>query len=161
MQGGATQADAAQCKHCGDSSKRSLDIVEEHAPIMLCIIGVRCRCPCAAGTLWAHRACDQASACEASSRREEESMRDIVDDEQRRDCPQPLCAQRVPAAQGRLLRTPIMQSIIGACSSTMSKLRLDGSPQCLHCAASACVAPPCICPSGARNAACCTFTTGC
>ena len=88
-------------------------------------------------------------------------MRDIVDDEQRRDCPQPLCAQRVPAAQGHLLRTPIMLGIIGACSSTMSKLRLDGSPQCLHCAASACVAPPCICPCGARNAACCTFTTGC
>ena len=28
----------------------------------------------------------------------------IVDDEQRRDCPQYLCAQRVPAAQGHLLR---------------------------------------------------------
>jgi len=41
-------------------------------------------------------------------------MRDMVDDEQRRDCPQPLCAQRVPAAQGHLLRTPIMLCIIGA-----------------------------------------------
>jgi hypothetical protein len=29
-------------------------------------------------------------------------MRDIVDDEQRRDFPQPLCAQRFAAAQGHL-----------------------------------------------------------
>ena len=67
MQGGATQADAAQCKHCGDPSKRSLDIVEEHAPIMLCIIGVRSRRPCAAGTLWAHRGCGQSLRCSSST----------------------------------------------------------------------------------------------
>ena len=42
-------------------------------------------------------------------------MRDIVDDEQRRDCPQYLCAQRVLAAQGHLLRWR---------SSTMSPHRL-------------------------------------
>ena len=34
-----------------------------------------------------------------------------------------------------------------------------GAPRrCYHIA---CVAPPCICPRGARNAAYCTFTTGC
>ena len=78
----------------------------------------------------------------------------IVDDEQQRDCPQPLCALWVPAAQGHLLCTLIMLGIIGARSSTMSKLRLDGH----HIA---CVAPPYIYPCGARNAAHCTFTTGC
>jgi hypothetical protein len=61
-------------------------------------------------------------ACEASSRREEEAMRDIVDDEQRRDCPQPLCAQRVPAAQGHLHRWR---------SSTMSSHRLASTPAAL------------------------------
>ena len=48
----------------------------------------------------------------------------IVDDEQRRDRPQPPCALRVPAARGHLLRWR---------SSTM-------------CIDIACVAPPCICP---------------
>ena len=46
----------------------------------------------------AHRYCGQAQG--ARRRR----CGDIVDDEQRRDCPQYLCAQRVPAAQGHLLR---------------------------------------------------------
>ena len=61
----------------------------------------------------------------------------IVDDEQRRDRPQPPCALRVPEARGPLLRWR---------SSTMY---ID----------IACVAPPCICPrqdrrrrDGARNA---------
>ena len=45
-----------------------------------------------------HRYCGQAQG--ARRRR----CGDIVDDEQRRDCPQYLCAQRVPAAQGHLLR---------------------------------------------------------
>ena len=55
----------------------------------------------------------------------------IVDDEQRRDRPQPPCALRVPAARGHLRRWR---------SSTMYT-------------DIACVAPPCICPRGARNAA--------
>ena len=55
----------------------------------------------------------------------------IVDDEQRRDRPQPPCALRVPAARGHLLRYR---------SSTM------------YCDI-ACVAPPRIYPRGARNAA--------
>jgi len=63
----------------------------------------------------------------------------IVDDEQRRDCPQPPCALWVPAARWHLLRWR---------SSTMYT-------------DIAYVAPPCICHRGARNAACCTFTTGC
>ncbi len=46
----------------------------------------------------AHRYCGQ----DQGARRRR--CRDIVDDEQRRDCPQYLCAQRVPAAQGHLLR---------------------------------------------------------
>jgi hypothetical protein len=63
----------------------------------------------------------------------------IVDDEQRGDRPQPPCALRVPTAQGHLLRYR---------SSTM-------------CSDIACVAVPRIYPCGARNAAHCTFTTGC
>ena len=55
----------------------------------------------------------------------------IVDDEQRRDCLQSPCALRVPAARGHLRRWR---------SSTMY-------------GDIACVAPPCICPRGARNAA--------
>ena len=54
----------------------------------------------------------------------------IVDDEQRRDRPQPPCALRVPAARGHLLCW---------CSSTM-------------CTDIACVALPRIYPRGARNA---------
>ena len=54
----------------------------------------------------------------------------IVDDEQRRDRPQHPCALRVPAARGHLRRWR---------SSTMT---ID----------IACVAPPGICPRGARNA---------
>jgi len=54
----------------------------------------------------------------------------IVHDEQRRDCPQSPCAQRVPAARSHLLRCR---------SSTMHK-------------DIACVAPPCIWPRSARNA---------
>ena len=70
----------------------------------------------------------------------------IVDDEQRRDRPQDTCGWpfgpvpfRVPAARGHLLRYR---------SSTM-------------CTDIACVAVPRIYPRGARNAAHCTFTTGC
>ena len=70
----------------------------------------------------------------------------IVDDEQRRDRPQSPCGWpygpgpfRVPAARGHLLRYR---------SSTM-------------CNDIACVAVPRIYPRGARNAAYCTFTTGC
>ena len=55
----------------------------------------------------------------------------IVDDEQRRDRPQFPCALRVPAARGHLLRWR---------SSTMHTDIV-------------CVAPPCICPRQARNAA--------
>jgi len=55
----------------------------------------------------------------------------IVDDEQRRDRPQYLCALRVPGGAGHLLRWR---------SSTMYT-------------DIACVAPPCIYPRGARNAA--------
>ena len=55
----------------------------------------------------------------------------IVDDEQRRDRPQPPCALRVPAARGHLLRYR---------SSTMYR-------------DIACVALPRIYPRGARNAA--------
>ena len=70
-------------------------------------------------------------AAQPSSRREEEAMSvHIVDDEQRRDRPQHPCALRVPAARGHLRRW---------CSSTMY---ID----------IACVAPPCICLRGARNA---------
>jgi len=69
----------------------------------------------------------------------------IVDEEQRRDRPQPKrlalrpSSLRVPAARGHLLcwRSSTMHTGI------------------------ACVAPPCICPRAARNAAHCTFTTGC
>src|SRR6266545_8020346 len=43
-------------------------------------------------------------ACEARSRREEEAMRHIGDDEQRRARPQPPCALRVPAARRHLRR---------------------------------------------------------
>jgi hypothetical protein len=57
----------------------------------------------------AHRYCGQGQG--ARRRR----CGDIVDDEQRRDCPQYLCAQRVLAAQGHLLRWR---------SSTMSPHRL-------------------------------------
>ena len=55
-------------------------------------------------------------ACEASSRREEESDaaqskrcdKDIVEDEQRRNCPQSLCIQWVPTAQQHLpLHRPV------------------------------------------------------
>ena len=62
----------------------------------------------------------------------------IVDDEQRRDRPQSPCALRVPAARGHLPRWR---------SSTM---HTD----------IACVAPPCICPRGARNAAPLNSRTG-
>jgi hypothetical protein len=55
----------------------------------------------------------------------------IVDDEQRGDRPQPPCALWVPAARGHLRRCR---------SSTMYR-------------DIACVAPPCICPRGARKAA--------
>jgi len=63
----------------------------------------------------------------------------IVDDEQRRDHPQPPCALWVPAARRHLLcyRSSTMHTGI------------------------ACVALPRIYPRGARNAAHCTFTTGC
>ena len=73
-------------------------------------------------------------------------MRDIVDDEPRRDCPQSLCARRVPAAQEHLLRWR---------SSPMSRIAFVARMQLeeLHRLS--------ICPRGARNAACCTFTTGC
>ena len=57
----------------------------------------------------AHRYCGQ----DQGARRKR--CGDIVDDEQRRDCPQYLCAQRVPAAQGHLLRWR---------SSTISPYRL-------------------------------------
>ena len=73
-------------------------------------------------------------------------MRDIVDDEQRRDCPQPLCAQRVPAPQGHLLRWR---------SSTMSRIDCVARTQLQELRRLS------ICPCGARNAAHCTFTTGC
>jgi len=69
----------------------------------------------------------------------------IVDDEQRRDRPQAMrlalrpSSPWVPAARGHLLRCR---------SSTMHT-------------GIACVAPPRIYPRGARNAARCTFTTGC
>jgi hypothetical protein len=84
-------------------------------------------------------------AAQPSSRREEEAMSvHIVDDEQRRDrlglrtqIPQPACGWAfgpsslwVPAARVHLLRWR---------SSTMYT-------------DIACVAPPCICPRGARNA---------
>ena len=62
----------------------------------------------------------------------------IVDDEQRRDRPQSPCALRVPAARGHLRRWR---------SSTMYT-------------DIACVAPPCICPRGARNAAPSNSRTG-
>ena len=55
----------------------------------------------------------------------------IVDDEQRRDRPQHPCALRVPAARGHLRRW----------RSSMMYIDI------------ACVAPPGICPRGARNAA--------
>ena len=55
----------------------------------------------------------------------------IVDDEQRRDRPQHPCALGVPGGEGHLRRWRY---------STM-------------CPDIACVAPPCICPLGARNAA--------
>src|SRR5205807_1905029 len=70
-------------------------------------------------------------ACEARSRREEETMPvRIGDDEQRRDRPQPPGALWVPAACGRLRcwRSSMMLSVI------------------------ACVAPPCIWPHRTRNA---------
>ena len=54
----------------------------------------------------------------------------IVDDEQRRDCPQAPCAQRVPAARGHLLR----------CHASMMHKDI------------ACGPAPCIWPHGARNA---------
>jgi hypothetical protein len=57
----------------------------------------------------AHRYCGQ----DQGARRRR--CGDIVDDEQRRDCPQYLCAQRVPAPQGHLLRWR---------SSTISPYRL-------------------------------------
>ena len=63
----------------------------------------------------------------------------IVDDEQRSNRTQPPCVLWIPAARGHLLCWR---------SSTM-------------CIDIACVTPPCICPRGARNAAHCTFTTGC
>jgi len=69
----------------------------------------------------------------------------IVNDEQRRDRPQPMrlalrpSSFRVPAARGHLLRYR---------SSTM-------------CTDIACVAVPRIYPRGARNATHCTCTTGC
>ena len=62
----------------------------------------------------------------------------IVDDEQRRDRPQPPCALRVPAARGHMLRWR---------SSTMYT-------------DIACVAPSRICPRGARNAAPANSRTG-
>ena len=62
----------------------------------------------------------------------------IVDDEQRRDRPQPPCALRVPAAWGHLRRWRF---------STMYR-------------DIACVAPPCICPHDARNAAPANSRTG-
>jgi hypothetical protein len=62
----------------------------------------------------------------------------IVDDEQRRDRPQPPCALWVPAARGHLRRWR---------SSTMY---ID----------IACVAPSCIHPRGARNAAPSNSRTG-
>src|SRR5580765_1160756 len=76
-------------------------------------------------------------ACEARSRREEESMRHIGDDEQRRDRQQPPCALRAPAARRHLRRCR---------SSTMSPI--------------ACVAAPCIYRRGARNAAHALTRTG-
>ena len=72
----------------------------------------------------------------------------IVDDEQRRDRPQPPCAltafhsvQSRDRKEAEKLR-----------SFTVAALFM----RCLRR-----VAPPCICPRGARNAAHCTFTTGC
>ena len=69
----------------------------------------------------------------------------IVDDEQRRDCPQHPCALRVPAARGHLLRWRSLTMCID----------ID------------CVAPPCSCPrqerrrrDGARNAAPANSRTG-
>jgi len=56
-------------------------------------------------------------------------MRDIGDDEQRRARPQPPCALRVPAARQHLRRCR---------SSAMYRI--------------ACVAAPCSCRRGARNA---------
>ena len=55
----------------------------------------------------------------------------IVNDEQRRVRLQSPCALRVPAARGHLRRW------------RSSEMTMD----------IACVAPPCICPRGARNAA--------
>jgi len=54
----------------------------------------------------------------------------IVDDEQRRDCPQSPCAQKVPAARGHLLRCR---------ASTMHKDIAFGAASCIW-------------PRGARNA---------
>jgi len=54
----------------------------------------------------------------------------IVDDEQRRDCPQSPCARRVPAARGHLLR----------CRASMMHKDITYG------------AAPCIWPHGARNA---------
>src|SRR5688572_20401557 len=68
-------------------------------------------------------------ACEVRSRREEEAMRDIGDDEQRRTRPQSPCALRVPAACRHLRR----------CRS-WTRAHLAG------------VAAPCIYRHGARNA---------
>jgi hypothetical protein len=62
----------------------------------------------------------------------------IFDDEQRRDCPQSPCAQRVPAARSHLLR----------CRA--STMRTD----------IACGAAPCTWPHDARNAAHCNIRTG-
>ena len=62
----------------------------------------------------------------------------IVDDEQRRDCPQSPCARRVPAVRGHLLR----------CRA--STMRTD----------IACGTAPCTWPRDARNAAHCNIRTG-
>jgi len=48
-------------------------------------------------------------ACEVRSRREEEAMRDIADDEQRRARPQSPCALRVPAARRHLRRRSFLR----------------------------------------------------
>src|SRR6266545_2713813 len=62
-----------------------------------------------------------------------------VDDEQRSDRPQDPCALRVAAARARLLR----------CLASTMRTNI------------ACGSAPCIRARGARNAALCTFTTGC
>ena len=59
----------------------------------------------------------------------------IVDDEQRRDCPQSPCAQRVPAARGRMQRWRASTMLLGI----------------------ACGASPSIWPLDARNAAPCNI----